>query len=398
MKWRPEPALNARADARVLAMKWRPEPALNARADARVLAMKRATTGSASIEVILDHDVPIGNLTLTSGTVLPDVVQRVSLQGTPRADGSNVVLAPHALTGSSRVIDWWSGFVGPGTLFEPERWCIVGINTLGGCYGSTGPSSTAPDGRRWGPRFPVVTVEDMVEAQRRALDVLGIGQIAVVVGGSLGGFQALSWAHRHPNAVGHAVVVGAHDHLRAQAIAQNGLAREAIRLDPHFRDGWYGDEQPVAGLQLARAIATLTYKSEDLFEQRFANRPDRAGGDPANRLDDRFDVEGYLAYQGVRFAARMDANTYRTLTRAMDLFDLRGAERPAGSTQLTFVGITGDQLFFPAHIRAVAERWAAAGWRSAFRELASSHGHDAFLAEAGALGSLLRDAIADPDA
>ncbi len=358
----------------------------------------KPAAGSPAIEDILDHDVRIGDLTLTSGAVLPDVVQRVSVHGTPRPDGSNVVLAPHALTGSSRVIEWWSGLVGTGAIFDPARWCIVGINTIGGCYGSTGPSTEAPDGRRWGPRFPVVTVEDMVDAQRRALDALGIRRLAVVIGGSLGGFQALSWAHRHGDAVGHAVIVGAHDHLRAQAIAQNGLAREAIRLDPQFRDGWYGDEQPTAGLQLARAIATLTYKSEDLFEARFANRPDRAGGDPANRLDDRFDVDGYLAYQGVRFAARMDANTYRTLTRAMDLFDLRDAERPAGPSRLTFVGITGDQLFFPAHIRAVAERWAAAGWTSEFRELVSSHGHDAFLAEAGALGSLLRDAVADPAA
>jgi len=354
--------------------------------------MKRAT-GSTLIEDILDHDVRIGDLTLTSGTVLPDVVQRVSLHGTPRPDGSNVVLATHALTGSSRVVDWWSGLVGPGTLFDPERWCIVGINALGGCYGSTGPSTEAADGRRWGPRFPVVTVEDMVDAQRRALDTLGIRRLAVVIGGSLGGFQALSWAHRYRDDVAHAIVVGAHDHLRAQAIAQNGLAREAIRLDPRFREGWYGDDQPTDGLQLARAIATLTYKSEDLFEQRFANRPDRAGGDPTRHLDDRFDVDGYLAYQGVRFAARMDANTYRTLTRAMDLFDLRDAERPPGPARLTFVGITGDQLFFPDHIRGVAERWAAAGWRSAYRELVSSHGHDAFLAEAGALGSLLRDAV-----
>ena len=347
------------------------------------------------LEEFVDHDVRIGDVTLTSGTVVPDVVQRVTVHGTPRDDGSNIVLAPHALTGSSRVIDWWSGFVGKGALFDPERWCIVGINTLGGCYGSTGPTTLAPDGRRWGPRFPIVTVEDMVDAQRRALLAIGMPRVAVIVGGSLGGFQALAWAHRHRDAVGHAIVVGAHDHLRAQAIAQNGLAREAIRLDPAFRDGWY-DESPERGLKLARAIATLTYKSEELFERRFANRPDRAGGDPANRLDDRFDVDGYLAYQGVRFASRMDANTYRTLTRAMDLFDLRGAEAPAGAALLTFVGITGDQLFFPAHIRAVAERWNAAGWRASFREMVSDHGHDAFLAEAARLGDLLRDAVEEP--
>ncbi len=200
---------------------------------------------------------------------------------------------------------------------------------LGGCYGSTGPSSPAPDGRRWGPRFPVVTVADMVEAQRRALRALGIARVAVTIGGSLGGQQALQWARGYDDAVDHAIVVGTYDHLRAQGIAQNGVAREAIRLDPKFKDGWY-EEPPVDGLRLARAIATLTYKSEGLFERRFANRPDRAGGDPSRSLDDRFDVEGYLAHQGDVFVDRFDANTYRVLTRAMDLFDLRGRERPAG--------------------------------------------------------------------
>jgi homoserine O-acetyltransferase len=342
------------------------------------------------LAAVVDHDVALGDVTLAGGSTLPDVVARVTLYGQPSADGSNVVFAPHALTGSSRIADWWGGLVGPGALFDTARWCVVGINALGGCYGSTGPQSLAPDGRRYGPRFPVVTVEDMVDVQRRALQQLGIERLAAVIGGSLGGFQALSWARRYGAAVDRAIVVGAHDHLRAQAIAQNFLAREAIRLDPAFRDGWY-DESPVAGLKLARAIATLTYKSEPLFERRFANRPDRGGGNPAARLDDRFDVDGYLEHQGVRFAARMDANTYRILTRAMDLFDLRDREKPPERTRVTFVGITGDQLFYPEHIRAVAERWAAAGWDATFRLMHSDHGHDAFLAEAPALGERLRD-------
>jgi homoserine O-acetyltransferase len=344
------------------------------------------------LESVVDHDVAIGDVTLAGGSTLPDVVARVTIYGRPASDGSNVVFAPHALTGSSRVAEWWRGVVGPGALFDPDRWCVIGINTLGGCYGSTGPQSLAPDGRRYGPRFPIVTVEDIVDAERKALLALGIERLAVVIGGSLGGFQALSWARRYGADVERAIVIGAHDHLRAQAIAQNGLAREAIRLDPAFRDGWYED-QPVAGLQLARAIATLTYKSEALFERRYANRPDRAGGNPAQRIDDRFDVDGYLAYQGVRFASRMDANTYRILTRAMDLFDLRAAAAPPERTQLTFVGITGDQLFLPAHVRNATDRWAAAGWDATFRLMTSDHGHDAFLAEPAALGALLRDLL-----
>ncbi len=321
------------------------------------------------VDSVVDHDVDIGELRLRNGGLLPAVTQRVTVYGTPRDGGANVVFAPHALTGSSRVLEWWAGIAGPGRLFDPARWCIVGINALGGCYGSTGPSSRAPDGRQWGPRFPIVAVEDMVDAQHRALRALGIERVSVVVGGSLGGFQALAWARRHSALIDHAIVIGA-----------------------HFRDGWY-DEPPIEGLRLARAIATLTYKSEALFERRFANRPDRGGGDPAQRMDDRFDVDGYLAYQGVRFSERMDANTYRTLTRAMDLFDLRDAEAPAASPRLTFVGITGDQLFFPEHIDAVAQRWAAAGWNATFRLMQSDHGHDAFLAEGDRVGDLLRDAV-----
>lgn len=340
-----------------------------------------------------DTDVRIGTLELVSGVTIPDVVQRVTIAGAPpRPDGRNVMFAPHALTGSSRIADWWDGFVGEGALFDPAQWCIVGVNVLGGCYGSTGPTTPAPDGTRWGPRFPVVTVLDIVNAQRRALREVGIEKIGVIAGGSLGGFQALQWARTYGDDVAHVIIVGAYDHLRAQGIAQNGAARDAIALDPAFRDGWY-DAQPADGLRLARAIATLTYKSEGLFERRFANRPDRSGGDPARNLGDRFDVEGYLKYQGDRFAERIDANAYRTLTRAMDLFDLRGAERPAGTTRLTFVGITGDQLYPPEHVAACAERWADAGWETRYVEFASDHGHDAFLAEARDLGEVLRPSL-----
>lgn len=341
----------------------------------------------------VERDVTVGPLTLASGVVLDEVTQRVVLYGAaPEKNGANVVFAPHALTGSARVIDWWTGLFGADALFDPARWCIAGVNALGGCYGSTGPTTAAPDGTRWGPRFPVLTVADIVEAQRRALHAVGIDRVAVVIGGSLGGFQALQWAHAHPADLDHAIVVGAFDHLRAQGIAQNGAARDAISLDPAFRDGWY-EEAPRAGLRLARAIATLTYKSEALFEARFHNRPDRHGGDPARVLADRFDVEGYLLHQGDRFADRIDANSYRTLTRAMDLFDLRGQERPAGSTRLTFVGIEGDQLYAPQFVWECAARWAEAGWDASYRHLHSRHGHDAFLAEAGNLAGLLRETV-----
>ncbi|MBV8370873.1 MAG: homoserine O-acetyltransferase, partial [Candidatus Eremiobacteraeota bacterium] len=339
-------------------------------------------------------DVEIGALELVSGASVPGVVQRVTRYGAePAADGAKVVFVAHALTGSSRVVEWWDGLVGRDGLFDLERWCVVGVNVLGGCYGSTGPSSLAPDGRRWGPRFPVVAVADIVEAQRSALRAaFGIERVAIAIGGSLGGQQALQWARAHDELVDHAIVVGTFDHLRAQGIAQNGVAREAIRLDPRFKGGWY-DEPPADGLRLARAIATLTYKSEDLFERRYANRADRAGGDPTRTLDARFDVEGYLAHQGDVFVKRFDANSYLVLTRAMDLFDLRGHERPAGRTRLTFVGIEGDQLYSPQFVWSCAARWAEAGWDSSYRHLPSDHGHDGFLAHPESLAALLRDSV-----
>jgi homoserine O-acetyltransferase len=342
---------------------------------------------------VTERDVDIGALELVSGERIDGVVQRVTRYGAEALpDGSNVVYVAHALSGSSRVLDWWDGLVGADALFDPARWCIVSVNVLGGCYGSTGPSSLAGDGRRWGPRFPVVAVADMVEAQRRTLATLGISRVAIAIGGSLGGQQVLQWARGYDDAVDHAIVIGTYDHLRAQGIAQNGVARDAIRLDPAFRDGWY-DEPPVAGLRLGRAIATLTYKSEELFERRFANRADRAGGDLARSFADRFDVEGYLAHQGDVFVRRFDANSYLVLTRAMDLFDLRGREHPAGAARVTFVGIEGDQLYASEHVWRCAARWAEAGWDAEYRHLPSDHGHDAFLAEPQALVKLLRGGL-----
>lgn len=239
---------------------------------------------------------------------------------------------PHALTGSSRVADWWPGIVGKNALFDPRTACIIGINALGSCYGSTGPDDA--DDPRAAP-FPRITVRDIVRAQRGALDELGIAHVATVIGGSLGGMQALRWALDDPDRVGHAIVIGAHDHFSAMGIAFNAVQRDALALDP------------VRGLRLARKIAMLTYKSEDLFAQRHDRRPDRHGR-PI------FDIEGYLEHQADAFESRMNAVSYATLTHAMDSFDvrtsnIRASHAPATSPplalarpQLTFVGITSD--------------------------------------------------------
>jgi len=350
----------------------------------------RPTPLPSSLEPVFEADVRIGALTLANGARLDDVVQRVTRYGVePNADGSNVVLMLHALTGSSRVAEWWSGLVGTGALVDPTRACLIGINVLGGCYGSTGPASFAPEGARYGARFPIVTVADMVDAQARALTELGIARSAIVIGGSLGGMQALQWSVRYGERVGEAVVVGAHDGFSALGIGLNFCARTAIMNDPMYRDGAYSDSAPpLDGIRLARMIAMLSYKSDVLLEDRFANRPDRGGGDPAQARADRFDVEGYLAYQADLFARRMDANAYLTLTRAMDLFDVRSAPI-AHPTRTTFVGIENDWLFPPAYVRAAAARMRARGVDAMYLDLPSNHGHDAFLAETQTLAALI---------
>lgn len=305
-----------------------------------------------------ESTITIGDLVLDGGATLSAVEQRVTMYGTPKGDGTNVVLVPHALTGSSRVADWWPGIVGPGALYDPADRCIIGINVLGGCYGSSGSGAR-------------VTVRDMVSAQRRALDLLGIPFIDTVIGGSLGGMQALHWAFDAPERVGRAIVIGAHDHHSAMGIALNAVQRDCLELDP------------IRGLRTARKVAMLTYKSDDLLRERHDRRPDRNGVA-------RFDIEGYLEAQAYRFESRMDATTYATLTHAMDSFDVRDAAFDAAALpELLFVGISSDWLFRPTDIAIAAERLRARGARARYIEMKSDHGHDAFLADPTALRSLL---------
>jgi homoserine O-acetyltransferase len=338
--------------------------------------------------------VSVGSLRLDSGAVLDDVVQRVTVYGEPRRDGANVVLVNHALTGSSRVHEWWPDVVGPGKLLDTRRLAIVGVTVLGSCYGSTSPASLR-DGAPYGPRFPVITVGDMVRAQRAALGSLGIERFALVAGSSLGGMQALQWALDYPADLDQSLIVGAYDHFSAFGIALNALSREAIYSDPDFRSGdYYAAAGPAAGVRLARMIAMITYKSEALFAQRFGRKIDRGGGDPFVNPRDRFDVEGYLDYQGRIFVERMDANSYLSVTRAMDLFDLRARGAPAGAKpHLTFVGISADWLFPPREVEEAAVRFRKSGFLSDYLLLESNHGHDAFLAEPANLAALIAPVI-----
>jgi homoserine O-acetyltransferase len=313
--------------------------------------------------MISERTIVIGRLELDSGVRLRGVEQRVTIYGKAAANGSNVALVEHALTGSGRAHEWWPGIVGGGGLLDPARWCIIGINALGSCYGSTSPPTR-------------ITVRDIVRAEQRTLEQLGIERVHLTIGGSLGGMRALQWALDAPERVQTAIVVGAHDHLSDLGIALNALQREALALDAE------------RGLRLARKIAMLTYKSEELLTNRHGRRRDRLGRGC-------FDVEGYLEHQADLFERRMDASSYAVLTHAMDSFDVRAFDIPLRKPELIFVGITSDWLFRARDVRAAARRFELRGFPSRYLQHASVHGHDAFLAEPDVLRGLLEPYLRD---
>jgi len=336
---------------------------------------------------------------LESGGALQPVTLHYAVYGKLREEA---ILACHALSGSARVAEWWEGMFGVGRPFDTDRDCVIGINVLGSCYGSTGPISTDPrTGKPYGPDFPLITIRDMVRAQVLLLCHLGVKRLSVVIGGSIGGMQALQWAVDLPELVGTAVAVGATP-LSAMGLALNHLQRQVIRLDPDFHGGRY-DDQPSRGLGIARSIAMCTYKSAGLFHQRFARRPNRNGEDPLAALDNRYDIAGYLDYQGGKLVERFDANTYLVISKAMDTFELaHGYESEEQAikrirARVLLVGISSDWLFPAADVRALAARLRSAGVDSRYLELVSEHGHDSFLADTALLAPLISGALATED-
>jgi homoserine O-acetyltransferase/O-succinyltransferase len=342
---------------------------------------------------------------LEAGGVLASPTLRYAMYGEPNAAGDNVIFVAHALSGSARVADWWPRLFIDGGLLQTGGDCIIGINILGSCYGSTGPGSVDPlTGRTYGPNFPLVTVGDIVTLQALLLKRLNIHRLKLVMGASIGGMQALELAVRFPELVERIVSIGAAP-LRAMGLGLNHLQRQMIQLDPAWQGGRYlPGQQPRKGLALARALAVCTYKSPELFEHRFARKPDRIGEDPWASLHERglgltgerFDVAGYLDYQGEQFVDRFDANSYLALTRTMDIFDpTRGYQSEEAAfrrieAKVMLVGISSDWLFPAPEVAALAASMAKAGARCEYQELISSHGHDAFLAEPDELARLIR--------
>lgn len=336
-------------------------------------------------------------LTLDSGATLAPVEVAYETYGTLDADRANAVVVCHALTGDAHAAGlhdgatrpgWWDTIVGPGRPLDTDRFLVVCANLLGGCRGTTGPSSTDPaTGRPYGLRFPLFTVSDLVRVQRALMAHLGIDRPLAAVGGSLGGMQALQWALDAPGELGAAVLVCASSRLSAQNIAFSAVAREAIMGDPDFQGGdYYDGPRPDRGLATARMLAHITYLSEQSMRDRFGRRRRDAGG-PRHPFDVHFEVESYLRHQGASFTRRFDANSYLYLTRVMDDFDafrdpVATARALHGTpTRFLVVSFSSDWRFATAHSREIVRELTAHGAQVAFREVESPHGHDSFLRE-----------------
>lgn len=334
---------------------------------------------------------------LACGLSLPSYDLMVETYGTLNADKSNAVLVCHALNashhvageyeGEERSTGWWDNMVGPGKPLDTNRFFVVGVNNLGSCFGSTGPKSINPDtGKPYGASFPFVTVEDWVEAQARLADRLGIQQFAAVMGGSLGGMQALQWGLSYPDRVRHCVVIASTPRLSTQNIAFNEVARQSIVSDPDFHGGDYYAHGviPKRGLKLARMIGHITYLSGDDMSEKFGRA--LKGDDYNYGLEVDFQVESYLRYQGEKFAEYFDANTYILITKALDYFD--PARRTGGDLTLALakakakfllVSFTTDWRFAPERTREIVEALMANQRDVTYAEIDAPHGHDAFL-------------------
>jgi homoserine O-acetyltransferase len=342
-------------------------------------------------------------LMLECGRALAGVTLHYAVYGRLNAARDNAVLVCHALSGSALVSDWWPEIFTPGAVLSLEHDYVICINLLGSCYGSTGPGSVNPEtGEVYGPDFPLISIRDNVRAQARLLDSMGIRRLRLVLGGSIGGMQTLEWAMHDPERVARALVIGVAP-LSAMGLALNHLQRQAIVNDPEWLGGRYlPHKPPQRGLSLARQIGMLSYKSAGLFEERYGRRGNRNGEDPLKMdaecglLGGRYDIAGYLDYQGKRFNDRFDANAYLAILRTMDTWDpLAGGTDPADvfgriKARLSFVGISSDWLFPAESVRQFAATIQAAGVEADYREMISDHGHDAFLAEQTELVRLLQ--------
>ncbi|AIY03772.1 homoserine O-acetyltransferase [Arthrobacter sp. PAMC 25486] len=358
------------------------------------------------------RSIHIGELPLEAGGVLPSVTMAFECWGTLNASGDNAVLIQHALTGSTHVSrgdseedGWWEGLVGPGEVIDTNKYFVVCANMLGGCYGTTGPSSIASDGRPYGSRFPFVTIRDSVDAEALLADRLGIASWNAVIGGSMGGARALEWAASHPERVRRCAVIASCAASTAEQIAFAQAQVLAIRQDPNFAGGdYYDGAAPALGLGLARRIAHITYRSETEMDGRFGRLAQGDGTISHDRLESaesaRYRVESYLDHQAHKLVGRFDANSYIAITEALMSHDVargRGSLEEAlavtDGVEFIVAAVNSDRLYFPAQSEALA---AALPGHVPVGRIDSPIGHDGFLTEVTAVGALLQESFFQP--
>jgi len=345
------------------------------------------------------------DLKLESGRILGPVTLAYETYGELNASGTNAILVAHAWTGSAHLAGkhseddakpgWWDAIVGPGRLLDTNRWCVICSNVIGSCFGSTGPASENPrTGKRYNLSFPVITVRDMVRAQALLLDHLGIGRLVTVLGGSMGGMQALEWATQFPERIASAIVLATTPRPSAQAISLNAVARWAIFNDPSWKKGEYR-KNPKDGLALARGIGHITFLSDESMTAKFGRR--FSARDGLFDFFGQFEVERYLFYNGYSFVDRFDANSFLYLAKALDLYDVawgyesmeeafRRIEAP-----VQFFAFTSDWLYPPSQTEEMATVLASLGTRTEYHLIPSSYGHDAFLLEHETFAPLVRE-------
>ncbi len=352
------------------------------------------------LDVAHQHAMFADGLALDCGIALRRLVVAYRTYGRLNADRSNAVLICHALTGDQYVAEthpltgkdgWWDLVVGPGLPLDTDRFFVICTNVLGGCMGSTGPSSARDDtddesAPPWGMDFPPITIRDMVRAQKRLIDHLGITRLFAVLGGSMGGMQVLEWAATFPDSVFAAIPIATAAYHSAQNIAFNEVGRQSIFADPDWQGGryWQNGTIPARGLAVARMVAHITYLSDQALTRKFGRR--LRGSQQLSMVDDMFEVESYLRHQGSTFVRRFDANSYLTITRATDYFDLaaeHGGDLAAAfkgaPTRFCIISFSSDWLYPTAESRAIARALNRAAANVSFVEIASDKGHDAFL-------------------
>lgn len=361
------------------------------------------------VGLVASHDFVYKQpFTFKSGQVIPEFTLRYETYGALNATRDNAVLICHALSGDhhcagwhstdDRKPGWWNNLIGPGRAVDTRRFFVVCANVLGGCQGSTGPSSINPaTGRPYGILFPFVTIRDMVRSQKLLLEHLGVVELKAAIGGSMGGMTALLFAIEYPRFVRRVIAMATTGRESAQAIAFNEVGRQAIMQDPAWNNGDYPkDSGPRVGLAIARMMAHITYVSDASMDRKFGRRKKESAHSDAYTFDVQFEVEGYLRHQGQSFINRFDANSYLYITRALDQFDLAHAY---GSLEQAFapvegetlvVGFTSDWLFPPEQNRQLALALLRAGKRASYAELSTDLGHDSFLLESEELYTLVR--------